>query len=294
MDDAIASYSSVLGLTGATFKRVDRVDSLVAVVYEVCRPGAAPLILKICPRLGDYHRELYFLRMFAQELPVPAVVGSVPPSDELAGAVLMTRLPGASLQAAAMTDAIAYELGSLLARIHLHRTARYGDLTTPTGLHEMALVPLRSKIEEALAECEGHLSPAIVARCRHRLEQSAVRLERVDGPCIIHRDFRPSNIVVHAGRVQGIIDWASARAGFAEEDFAAMQHDVWEHYPQSRDSFLAGYISIRPAPAYEDVMPLLCMQRALAIVGMTVREGTWQGPDAYLYAKEKAFLEKLG
>ncbi len=41
----------------------------------------------------------------------------------------------------------------------------------------------------------------------------------MDGTCVVHRDYRPGNLIVHDGKLQGIIDWTGARTSFAEEDF---------------------------------------------------------------------------
>ena len=64
--------------------------------------------------------------------------------------------------------------------------------------------------------------------------------DSVDGPCMIHRDFRPGNMIVHHGKLMGILDWASTRFGFAEQDFCSMEHRHWPGNPEHKHSLLAG------------------------------------------------------
>jgi len=68
-------------------------------------------------------------------------------------------------------------------------------------------------------------------------------LNSVDGPCMIHRDFRAGNVIISEGQIRGIIDWSSGRASFAEDDFVTMEHGEWPSNPTRKKSFLAGYSS---------------------------------------------------
>lgn len=67
----------------------------------------------------------------------------------------------------------------------------------------------------------------------------------VDGPCAVHRDYRPGNLMVHQGKLQGIIDWAGARASFAEEDFCSIEHGEWMVAPHLKKALLDGYTTER-------------------------------------------------
>lgn len=204
----------------------------------------------------------------------------------------MEYLPGNLLRPADFNATLAYELGSILAQIHLNRADGYGDLTQPETLVADPRIYFSQKFDEGFAECSNHLPQILLDRCRHYYDSHVDLLLNVDGPCIIHRDFRPGNIIVREGRLQGIIDWASACAGFAEDDFPS-ERGGWPDNPKSKESFLAGYASIRPVPDYERIMPLLCLHRAIAIIGFTVKANTWQGRDAKMYQRERHFLEKF-
>ena len=99
--------------------------------------------------------------------------------------------------------------------------------------------------------------------------------------------------MVYHGKVQGIIDWASGRARFAEEDFCFLEHGQWQILPKHKKSFLKGYASIRALPDYRAVMPLLRVSKAIGILGFLVKQGTWNGKNSLLYQFNRQFLESF-
>ncbi|HXF28491.1 MAG TPA: phosphotransferase [Chlamydiales bacterium] len=135
------------------------------------------------------------------------------------------------------------------------------------------------------------MTQTLLKQCRHYYDTHIDLLASADGPCMIHRDFRPGNVIVHEGKLAGIIDWASGRAGFAEEDFCPLEHGEWPIHPTCKKSFLAGYASIRPVPDYSTIMPLLRLSRAFATIGFTVKRGTWKSSHARVYQSNRQFLE---
>lgn len=291
MDNLLAFYQHRLNLQEATFLPVIHDDATVAVVYKVISPAGTPLILKICTRTKDYLNEVYFLKHFAGTLPVPRVIQVIQPEAEINGCILMEYLPGTLVTSTNFTDALAYEIGSLLARIHLNRAAGYGDLTQPHNLSSDPRDCFSTKFEEGLAECGNNLPRGLIEQCRSYCASHIDLLASVDGPCVTHRDFRAGNVLVCDGRLKGIIDWASARGGFAQEDFCQLEHGGWPTNPSNKKSFLTGYASILPVPGYHDMMPLLRLGRAIAILGFTVKRGTWESSDARLYKFNRRFLE---
>jgi Ser/Thr protein kinase RdoA (MazF antagonist) len=291
MDNLIKLYKERLNLQGATFSRIDHEDAMVAIVYKISPHTGDPLILKIGTRKQDYLRDVFFLTHFAGKLPVPRIIQVVPEETGLYGAILMEYLQGAVLKTTDITNTMAYEIGSLLARIHLNRIKSYGDLTQPHDLTTDPRVYFTQKFEESFGECRDHLPKALLEQCHHYFNMHINLLASVDGPCMIHRDFRPGNLMVNDGKILGIIDWASGRASFAEEDFCPLELGEWSTNASTKKSFLKGYSSIRPVPDYSAIMPLLRLNRAFATVGFTVKQETWKNPHAPLYQRNRQFLE---
>jgi aminoglycoside phosphotransferase (APT) family kinase protein len=291
MNDSISLYQERLNLHNAIFTRIEHEEAMVALVYKITLSSGTELILKICDRPNDFAREVYFLKYFAGVIPVPRIVDSVEPAVGIHGAILMECLPGASLPITDFTDALAYEMGSLLARIHCNRTTGYGDLIFPYDLHNDPRIYFTQKFQEGMAECANHLPETLLDQCQQYYEKHSDLLLAADGPCITHRDFRPGNVLVDNGTIQGIIDWSSARASFAQEDFCAMEHREWPTFSSTKNSFLAGYASIRPVPNYSDMMPLLRLSRAIAVIGFTVKRGTWRTSNAQWYQFNRQYLE---
>lgn len=293
MKDLFAEYQQRLHLQNAHFTRIDHEDAMVATVFRLVAEDGISLILKICSRPGDYLREVHFLKAFAGKLPVPRIVQSIPPEPSLDGAILMQCLPGRLLTLDDLSDTLCHETGSLLARIHLESVKGYGDLTDPTFLSPDPRVPFTLKFEEGLKECEGHLSALVLEKCRQYYDQQVDMLVATDGPCIVHRDFRPGNLIIDEGKIQGIIDWSSARGGFAEEDFCPLEFGEWSTNPSCKQAFLAGYASLRQVPAYAPLLPLLRLSRAIAAIGFTVKRDIWQGQGSKIYQFSRQYLDSL-
>ncbi len=293
MDDPIPFYRQYLQLQGATFSLIDHEDATVGIVYKVNQPDGQEFILKICTRPNDYLREVYFLEHLAGLLSIPRIQRVVPLETGSHGAILMECLKGKLLDLVDLTDALAYEIGVALARVHVNRTAGYGDLTKPSGLSPDPRIPFTLKFEEGFSECSYHLPKMLLDQCYRYYEAHVDLLTLVDGPCMIHRDFRPGNVMVYEGRLQGIIDWASGRASFAEEDFCPMEHGEWGSLSTIKNAFLAGYASIRPVPNYTALMPFLRLSRALGTMGFMIKNGTWNSLHARVYRFNRQFLDTL-
>lgn len=293
MDSLISAYQHRLGLQNSTFSQIAHDDAMVAIVYKVIQKSGSPLILKVCTRSKDFLREVYFLKHFAGALPVPDICALVPPEADVKGAILMQYLPGELLKMGDLTESLSHEIGALLARIHLNRTSGYGDLTQPGTLCLDPRTYFAQKLEEGLSECDNHLPRAMLEQSRRYLNENLHLLTQADGPCMVHRDFRPGNILVAEGRLQGIIDWAAGRSSFAQEDLCPLEHGEWPMNPEQKESFLAGYASIRPLPDYSAMMPLLRLSRAYATIGFTVKSGTWKSEHARVYRFNRAFLESF-
>ena len=203
----------------------------------------------------------------------------------------MECLPGILLKPTDLTESLAYESGLQLARLHLNKANGYGDLIQSQELNSDPRIPFTLKFEEGFSECSHHLSKALLERCRIYFDTHIKLVQSVDGPCLIHRDFRPGNLIVDDGKLQGIIDWASGRGGFAEEDFCPIEHGEWQINTTTKKSFFMAYASVRPIPNYNTIMPLLRMNRAFATMGFMIKNRTWDTTHACVYQFNLRFLE---
>lgn len=291
MESRISLYKERLNLPKAQFTFIDHEDAMVAAVFKISQPGSPDQILKVCSRKGDFLRESYFLNHFAGKIPVPKIIQLIEPEAGLNAAVLIECVQGDLLKSQTVTRNLAWEIGSILARIHIEPTEGYGDLTDPSHLSRDSRIPFTMKFEEGLEECKGHLAESLLETCRRHFDKDIDLLLSADGPCMIHRDFRPGNIIVSDGKVRGIVDWSSGRGGFAEDDFCPLKFGEWP--AGCKSSFLEGYASIRKVPDYKKMMPLLRLSRAVAAVGFTVKRGTWESRNSKLYRFNLNYLESL-
>lgn len=291
MVSLIPLYKKRLNLSEAQFTVIDHEDAMVAAVFSISQSGRPDRILKVCSRKEDFLRESYFLSRFAGKILVPKIIQLIEPEEGLDAAVLMECVPGDLLKSETITKTLAWEIGALLACIHLEHAEGYGDLGSSSHLNNDPRIPFTMKFEEGLEECKDHLPENLLETCRRHFDRDIDLLLSADGPCLIHRDFRPGNIIASDGKVRGIIDWSSGRGGFAEEDFCPLEFGEW---PASCTSFfLEGYASMRKVPDYTRMMPLLRLSRAVAAVGCTVKRGTWESRNSRLYQFNLRYMESL-
>lgn len=290
----IQKYQSLLKLDNdVEFVKIEHIDAIVATVYKIMQHNKPPLILKICESIYDYLNEVYFLNYFSKQISVPKVIKTLPPSKENYGAVLMEYLPENLLTINLITKEIAFELGKSLAIIHKNKTDGFGYLNRDLAINSNPSVHFKEKFEERIEECKNHLPETLILQCVHYFNESSYLLENVDGPCIIHRDFRPGNIIIEQNTLRGIIDWSSARSSFAEDDFCPIEHGEWGDFNGHKDIFIAGYSSIRTIPNYREIMPLLRLNRAIAVIGFTVKRRTWNTIHSKPYNFNRKYIDDL-
>lgn len=293
MNHLIPRYKHLLNLRDPKFSLIEHEDAMVAIVYRVTEASGKEYILKICSRLGDYRREAYFLKSLEGKIPLPRIIQLVEPTEDIHGAILMECLPGNLLNIADIDEKLAYEIGSILAKIHSIKSHGYGDLIYPEQLSADPCISFTLKFEEGLDECKDHLPTKVIDKCRTIFDRLIDLLAGADGPCVVHRDFRPGNLMVFNHQIQGVIDWSSGRGGFAEEDFGPIELGEWSQNQAHREALLTGYASIRPVPNYRELMPLLILSKAIGVIGFTVKRDTWKARDSKIYSHYRRLLEDL-
>lgn len=290
----LEKYRALLALdNGLRFSKIDHDDAMVADVYKVESLEKPCFILKICDRPNDYTSEVYFLSHFEKQIQVPAIIKTLPPSQENHGAILMEYLSGCLLKPSLITKEIAFQLGKSLAIIHSNKTDGFGYLNRDAELVSEPTSHFKDKFLEGIDECKNHLPADLIVKLCNYFDKTLHLIAKSDGPCIIHRDFRPGNIIVENNRLCGIIDWSSARASFAEDDFCSIEHGEWGDFNHHKENFLEGYSSIRKIPEYNKLMPLLRLNRAIAVIGFTVKRNTWNTTDSRPYQFNRKFVDNF-
>lgn len=111
---------------------------------------------------------------------------------------------------------------------------------------------------------------------RHRWAWEAAVSLYEEGPpadvqaVFIHRDYHPGNVLWTGGRITGVVDWASACVGPAEEDVAHCRENITRHLGQeAADRFLATWQSVSGVREYH---PYWDLTNVLSKVGTRVDE----------------------
>lgn len=129
--------------------------------------------------------------------------------------------------------------------------------------------------------CEEILDSELFDKCILHFEQVFKELPPPDGPCLVHLDFRPGNILVNDDSVTGIIDFESSRGGSSEIDFTKVYRDIWKKQPLTRTAYVSGYQSIRPIIDLDKILPFYSFFDAFSSVAWCKKRGI---------EKNKAFL----
>lgn len=252
--------------------QIDSVDeSFSSIVRILNLESGERLVLKIPFVHHKLQRELYALRFLEDGLPVPQVVDVWQPADGSPGALLMTLLPGKTISGM-VTPALAYQLGSLLARLHTHKLAHFGDVlddTPPTEVGWWQILVQKFHQWEPL--CAAVLEPQLLQHALEIFGKLSTNLPEPDGPCYAHFDYRPGNVLVQNGQITGLIDFESARGGSADLDFIKIKNEVWDNQPECRQPFLDGYSSVRVLPEIERTLPFYTLYNAFGGVAWCVR-----------------------
>jgi Ser/Thr protein kinase RdoA (MazF antagonist) len=236
------------------------------------------LVLKIPFIQRKVQRELNALQHLQAELPVPQVVDAWLPDDDQPGALLLSLLPG-KIITGKVSQKLAYSLGELLARLHTHELPRFGD-----GFDSNELMPAGwwELFDQAYKGwqplCEQVLPATLIQRTLSVYDMLSEAIPEPDGPCYVHYDFRPGNVLVQRGRISGLIDFESTRGGSADYDFIKIKNEVWDVSTETRAPFLAGYQSIRDLPDIERTLPLYALHNAYGGIAWCVRRAKLDDP----------------
>jgi Ser/Thr protein kinase RdoA (MazF antagonist) len=269
VDQAIAHF-------GLDVVRMDTGDdSYSSTVRLLTLSSGERMVLKIPWVRQKLRREVAALRALRQDMPVPALLDVwEPAADTRQGAMLLSYLPGAVISDP-VDRHLAHQMGALLARLHLHRRDHFGDENDPDRGHTGWWALLHRAHDNWRPHCEAVLPPALWAQARARYEELYAGLPAPDGPCWVHSDYRPGNVLVlqegTQRRITGLIDFESARGGSADYDFVKVSHYVWDAVPGTRAAFCRGYATVRPLPEIDGTLPFYRLHNAIGGIAWCVR-----------------------
>jgi hypothetical protein len=250
-------------------------ESFSSEVYGLKLASGALIYVKIPYNKAKLVRERIMLERLSTQLPVPQVLDCWEGDDAAPGALLLSALPGNPISGI-VSPSLSYEIGCLLGRLHSVEMPGYGS----DGVDGFKLLPhndwrlyIQHNFDNQISICEQILEPDLFSRCLTHFEQVFRGLPAPDGPCVVHFDFRPGNILADEHGIVGLIDFESARGGSSEHDFTKLNRYVWMAYPGTKEAFEAGYTSIRPLISLDMVLPFYSFYDAFSAVVWCQRRG---------------------
>lgn len=283
-------YINKLNLQPTKTTKIDDAESISSTVYKITLKDNKKLILKISYSKQRYNRETYFLNKLKNLIPVPKIINSIEPTEEKNGAILMEFLNGHILPPQNLSDKQSFEMGKLLAQIHNHRGQHYGDIAN-NKIYKDPLKELFDNFDESLTECKDVINPLLLKKSEEYFKSKMLKIKIFDGPCIIHRDFKPGNIIFDKdNEILGLIDWENSKYGFASEDFIRMDQLIWQNKPKTKKYFLDGYSKIRKLPSLKELLPLLRVCGAFGAIGFTVARNKWETEYKYIFDANLNFI----
>ena len=271
--------------------RVDPVaESYSSLVRLLTLAGGECLILKIPFIQRKLFRELAALQRLKGNLPVPEVVDYWIREDENPGAFLLSLLPGKVISGK-VTPALAYGIGVLLGSLHAQELDRYGDVLETSDEPSLDWWMLHKRAFQQWHHlCMDVMPEDLFNKALDRYDCLYSNLPEPCSPSWVHRDYRPGNVLIQAKRITGLIDFESARGGSGDMDFVKIKEQVWDLWPETKEPFLQGYVSIRPLPDFENTMPFYELSNAFGGIAWCVKRSKIDDP---FFAENMKMLKQI-
>lgn len=212
--------------------------------------------------------EINILETLKGVIPLPKVLDIWFGDESTTGALLLSAIEGMPCTED-MDEKLSFQIGVYHAMLHEVKTPGYGYHATDGFklLHQNNWrLHIRRNFEKWKEPCKEILDPELFERCILHFDGVFSALPNPDGPCIVHMDFRPGNILVNGNKVTGIIDFESARGGSSEIDFTKVNRYIWEVNPRTKLPYIEGYQTIRPVLALDRVLPFYDFYDAFSAV----------------------------
>ena len=233
-DELLAHLRTEFGLDGVSFTELPErmLGGFETLIYGFRLSGDVPpelsgrLVVRVMAEPGGVvkaRKEAAFQNAVADVgLPAPRVVYAG--GDRTIGGRafnVMERVAGHSMMEDLFADLaagpqVADQLAQVHAQLHELPTASVGEALDAAGVprHSVTIEGQLHSLDRYVAdERLAHLAPAAAWLREHRPAER-------DRLSVCHGDFHPGNVMVHDGRVTGVLDWSGPQLAHAEYDIA--------------------------------------------------------------------------
>jgi aminoglycoside phosphotransferase (APT) family kinase protein len=250
-------------------------ESFSSDVYKLTLSSGENVYIKIPFNKDKLFREFQVLETLKGVIPVPKVLDIWYGDENTTGALLLSAIQGMPCTED-IDEKLSFQIGVYHAMLHEVKTPGFGYYATDGfKLFDQSnwRLHIKTNFEKWREPCKEILDPELYERCIHHFDGAFFALPKPDGPCIVHMDFRPGNILVNGNKVTGIIDFESARGGSSEIDFTKVNRYIWEVNPRTKLLYIEGYQTIRPMLALDTVLPFYDFYDAFSAVVWCKRRG---------------------
>ncbi|MFI8705987.1 phosphotransferase family protein [Bacillus sp. NPDC077411] len=247
-------------------------QSFSSAVYQIKLMDHRTVYIKIPYSKAKLEREYTVLERLRDELSVPQVLDYWEGNEDVTGALLLAAING--VPATGRVDAeLSYDIGVQHAKLHAIIPNDQDFNSAVSNVYSQWSEFIQKQFYSFAADVKEVIEPRLFEQSLQHFERHLKLLPSPDGPCFIHMDFRPGNILVYENQVAGIIDFESVRIGATEMDFTKINRDIFMKYPGTMEAYQRGYESIRPLIDLQEVLPFFRFTDAFNAIGWCKRRG---------------------
>ncbi|MDX8363015.1 aminoglycoside phosphotransferase family protein [Cytobacillus sp. IB215316] len=257
-------------------------QSFSSTVYKILLMDNRTVFIKIPYSKQKLEREYSVLKRIANDLPVPQVLDYWEGNEDITGALLLSAINGVPI-IEKVDSALAFDIGVHHAKLHAIAPNEHDFNSSVSNEYDHWSEFIKRQFNSFAIDVKEVVEPSLYELSLQYFNKQIKLLPPPDGPCFIHLDFRPGNILVHENKVVGIIDFESVRIGSTDMDFTKINRDIFLKYPGTLQAYQQGYGSIRALVDLQEVFPFYHFTDAFISIGWCKRRGI---------EKHQAFLQE--
>src|SRR5699024_3045902 len=247
-------------------------ESFSSTVCKLKLINQGNVYLKIPYSKVKLQREYEALEILKDELSVPKLLGFLEGNDDIPGALLLSELKGQPISGK-VDGELAYDIGAHHATLHTVTPKENKTYRDISNVYDQWSTFLETQFYGFAKDVKDVISESLYHQSIHLFEELRKSLPHPDGPCFIHMDFRPANIIMFNNQISGVIDFESVRFGATEIDLTKINRDIFMKYPGTLKAYKQGYQSVRPLIDLDVVLPFYQFTDAFNSLGWCKRRG---------------------